>query len=31
VEGSGSGAYLLDHSQNASFAAMNRILKAKGK
>jgi hypothetical protein len=31
VEGSGSGAYLLDHSQNSSFAAMNRILRAKGK
>jgi hypothetical protein len=30
VEGSG-GTYLLDHAQNASFTAMNRILKAKGK
>ncbi|HRD01081.1 MAG TPA: M14 family zinc carboxypeptidase [Candidatus Saccharicenans sp.] len=31
LEGAGSGAYLLDHSQNASFAAMNRIFKVKGK
>lgn len=27
----GGGVYLLDHAQNASFAAMNRILKARGK
>jgi hypothetical protein len=31
VEGSGQTAYLLDHSQNASFIAMNRIFKLKGK
>ncbi len=31
VEGSGSAAYLLDHRQNASFIAMNRVLKQKGK
>lgn len=30
VEGSGSTAFLLDHRQNASFVAMNRILKQKG-
>ncbi|MGQ9801649.1 MAG: M14 family metallopeptidase [Candidatus Saccharicenans sp.] len=31
VWGSGSAAFLLDHRQNASFVAMNRILKQKGK
>ncbi|MGB9893332.1 MAG: M14 family zinc carboxypeptidase, partial [Candidatus Saccharicenans sp.] len=31
VEGSGQGAFLLDHGQNASFVAMNRIFKQKGK
>jgi hypothetical protein len=31
VEGPGQAAYILEHGQNASFAAMNRILKQKGK
>ncbi|MDY0231448.1 MAG: M14 family metallopeptidase [Candidatus Saccharicenans sp.] len=31
VEGSGQMAYLMDHGQNSSFVAMNRILKQKGK
>lgn len=31
VEGSGSAAFLLDHSQNASFVAINRIFQKKGK
>ena len=31
IEGSGAAAFLLDHHQNASFIAINRILKQKGK
>jgi len=30
-EGSGAAVFLIDHAQNASFVAMNRILKQKGK